>query len=100
MWYQKAGQLAAPGLNFNGILCYAESDDGIHWRKPDLGFAKQYGFDDSLRNAAGFDTYPTGPYKVTYDPFDLDDFAVLVPRPFRGHRTAPAYRRNRTLGRH
>ena len=72
MWYQKAGQLAAPGLNFNGILCYAESDDGIHWRKPDLGFAQQYGFDDSLRNAAGFDTYPTGPYKVTYDPFDPD----------------------------
>ena len=72
MWYQKSGALEVPGKNFNSILCYAESDDGIDWRKPDLGFAQQYGFDESIRNAAGFDVYPTLTCKTTYDPFDPD----------------------------
>lgn len=71
-WYQRAGTHAAPGLNLSSILCYAESDDGIHWKKPDLGFAKQYGFDTSLCNAVSFDVYPSCIYKVTYDPFDVD----------------------------
>ena len=72
MWYQKSGALEVPGKNFNSILCYAESDDGIDWRKPDLGYWQQYGFDDSIRNAAGFDVYPTVTGKTTCDPFDPD----------------------------
>lgn len=31
----------------HGFLCYAESDDGIHWRRPVLGLVE---FDDSTKN--------------------------------------------------
>lgn len=30
-----------------GVLCYAESDDGIHWRRPDLNLVS---FEGSMRN--------------------------------------------------
>ncbi len=72
MWYPVNGKQEIAGKNFNTFLCYAESTDGFSWRRPDLGFAKGYGFDSSLRNAVGFDHYPTVTYKVTLDPFDSD----------------------------
>lgn len=31
------------GRPYNRILCYAESEDGIHWRKPDLGIVEWKG---------------------------------------------------------
>lgn len=37
LWYQTMG---IPGNAMAGILCYAESDDGFHWRKPELGLVE------------------------------------------------------------
>ncbi len=40
-WYR-----ADPALqdsDFNSITCYAESDDGVHWTKPDLGLVEFQG---------------------------------------------------------
>ena len=72
MWYTVQGKQAIAGKNFNTFLCYAESDDGFVWRRPDLGYWKQLGFDASLRNAVKFDRYPTVTYKVTLDAFEPD----------------------------
>lgn len=72
MWYPVNGRQEIAGKNFNTFLCYMESEDGYRWRRPDLGFAHRYGFDQTLRNAVGFDRYPLVVYKVTYDPFDPD----------------------------
>ncbi len=66
MWYPVQGTREIAGKNFNTFLCYAESRDGIKWRRPELGF------DPALKNAVGFDRYPTVMYKVTCDPFDSD----------------------------
>jgi hypothetical protein len=72
MWYSVNGKQEIAGKNFNTFLCYAESKDGFSWRRPDLGFAKRYGFGPELRNAVGFDQYPLVMYRVTRDPFDPD----------------------------
>ena len=44
MWYYAChwgDQTAGPGVHLGGLVegptCYAESDDGVHWRKPHLG---------------------------------------------------------------
>jgi hypothetical protein len=66
MWYPVQGTRQIAGMNFNTFLCYAESKDGIGWRRPELGF------DPALKNAVGFDRYPTVTFKVTFDPFDSD----------------------------
>jgi hypothetical protein len=66
MWYPVNGTREIAGKNFNTFLCYAESGDGLVWRRPDLGF------DPVLKNAAGFDRYPTATSKVSLDPFDSD----------------------------
>lgn len=82
MWYASrcVSDLAksrrrCPGL-FNGnLVCYAESDDGLTWRRPDLCI---YPYDGSLQNNITFlnlhhpcvlkdpvDTSPTRRYKLT-----------------------------------
>jgi hypothetical protein len=38
MWYGTMG--ASCGLEGASYLCYAESDDGFHWRKPELGLVE------------------------------------------------------------
>lgn len=35
------------GLNLGGVICYAESEDGIHWEKPELGICE---FNGSKKN--------------------------------------------------
>lgn len=37
MWYYGCGLGAKPGEIREGPICYAESDDGLHWVKPNLG---------------------------------------------------------------
>ena len=38
--YRFSGEPAQALENHPWVLCYAESDDGIHWRKPDLGICE------------------------------------------------------------
>jgi len=50
MYYRGSGyQIVDGGLAFRHkqVVCYAESDDGIHWRKPNLGIVQ---FDGSTQN--------------------------------------------------
>ena len=72
LWYTVNGKQEIAGKNFNTFLCYAESKDGFVWKRPNLGFWKDYGFEPGLKNAVGFDSYPTVTYKVSRDPFDPD----------------------------
>ena len=37
VWYYSVSHGEAPGQLQQGPMCYAESDDGIHWTKPNLG---------------------------------------------------------------
>lgn len=37
MWYYAVSLRAKPADFMQGPVCYAESDDGIHWNKPNLG---------------------------------------------------------------
>ena len=37
MWYSAYPRFPSASKPFSRILCYAESDDGIRWRKPNLG---------------------------------------------------------------
>jgi hypothetical protein len=43
MWYNAEGD--SPGRNW--VICYAESDDGIHWKKPSLGLIEHNGSRDN-----------------------------------------------------
>ncbi len=45
--YYRGSTFRMPGRNDHETTCYAESDDGIHWRRPKLGF---YEFDGSKEN--------------------------------------------------
>ena len=48
MYYRAvAGNPSASGADWIMNTCYAESDNGIHWRRPDLGL---FGFDGSNQN--------------------------------------------------
>ena len=86
-WYSVFGKQEIGGKNFNSFLCYLESDDGFTWKRPDLGFAKHYGFDEKMKNCTGFDVYPTTVSKVTLDPFDSDPSRryKLVAQHIEGH---------------
>ena len=42
------------GSDIGDLLCYAESDDGLHWTKPDLGV---FAFDDSPNNNIVWDLH-------------------------------------------
>lgn len=46
LWYDACLLADEPG-RFNRQLCYAESGDGVHWEKPDLGIIR---FGDSKKN--------------------------------------------------
>ncbi len=43
MWYDVVDMEGDPIYGRYRFLCYAESDDGIHWTKPDLGLIELYG---------------------------------------------------------
>lgn len=45
--YRHGGTLAQSRPEHPWVLCYAESDDGIHWRRPELGLCE---FDGSTKN--------------------------------------------------
>ena len=48
MWYYSAGWVAKPGETIQeGPICYAESDDGIRWTKPNLGQVEYKGSRDN-----------------------------------------------------
>lgn len=47
MYYRGAHHDYAIGKVTHQVVCYAESDDGIHWRKPELGIVE---FDGSKKN--------------------------------------------------
>ena len=42
LYYRGSAHLM-PGVTNHEVICYAESDDGIHWRKPNLGICKYNG---------------------------------------------------------
>ncbi|MHB9130211.1 MAG: hypothetical protein ACYDBB_03855 [Armatimonadota bacterium] len=64
--------------DFDGRLCYAESDDGITWRKPELGLVEYEGstrnnliFDGKMAGGMGFHGHsvfidPTSPPEARY----------------------------------
>ena len=43
MWYSAYPKFPSGSQPFSRILCYAESDDGIRWRKPNLGLCEWEG---------------------------------------------------------
>ena len=45
--YRHSGEPAQALENHPWVLCYAESDDGIHWRKPNLGIFEFNGSKDN-----------------------------------------------------
>ena len=47
MYYRGAHASAGPNEFSDAVVCYAESGDGIHWTKPDLGLVE---FNGSKRN--------------------------------------------------
>ena len=82
MWYYGAGLGAEPGTVREGPICYAESEDGIEWVKPNLG---QVNYKGSCSNNAILlpeprtegvelikdeeDPDPTRRYKMVYESF-------------------------------
>lgn len=57
MWYQGAHwqfDPKDPKPNHPYHLCYAESDDGIHWTKPNLGLVEAHGSKDNNICLSGF----------------------------------------------
>jgi len=45
--YYRGATWPGVGVPYQFYLCYAESDDGINWRRPELGLVE---FDGSTRN--------------------------------------------------
>ena len=45
--YYRGSVYKLPGWKHSELICYAESDDGIHWRKPNLGICE---FDGATAN--------------------------------------------------
>lgn len=45
--YYRGGRESGADGNNNEVTCYAESEDGLHWKKPDLGI---YTIDESAAN--------------------------------------------------
>ncbi|MBM3466158.1 MAG: hypothetical protein FJX76_29065, partial [Armatimonadetes bacterium] len=46
-WDPARGGTLTWGPDYGGVLCYAESDDGLAWRKPKLGLYRWQGRDDT-----------------------------------------------------
>ncbi len=66
MWYN--GESDTPGRDW--VICYAESKDGIHWTKPELGLVKHQG---STKNNLLFPTeYGTNTPLVIKDESESD----------------------------
>ena len=42
MWYRADEGKTGDSTDENALVCYAESQDGIHWEKPNLGLVKAY----------------------------------------------------------
>ena len=42
MWYRADEGTTGDSTDENALVCYAESQDGIHWKKPDLGLVETY----------------------------------------------------------
>ncbi len=70
LWERVPGSRPLPGGNFSSTLCYAESEDGISFTSPNLGFSDKMGVDESLSSCVDFDLPPLGVSKVVYDAFD------------------------------
>jgi len=58
MWYQTRGAAKTDASEKKDLTCYAESDDGLRWRRPNLGLI-EYG---GSRNTNI--VMPTGPYRA------------------------------------
>jgi len=56
MWYSSIARLSRPDPKDPSFMCYAESDDGIHWVKPALGIVEyKHSMDNNIvfANAGG-----------------------------------------------
>ncbi|MBL9215334.1 MAG: hypothetical protein JNG83_07655 [Opitutaceae bacterium] len=65
MWYQALGSVSPESAG----IAYAESDDGVRWRKPDLGLVPYQGGDSNLVLALAEGHYGAS---VVFDPRDPD----------------------------
>ena len=70
MWYYSCGMGDDPGELTQGPICYAESDDGIHWVKPSMGQLEWRGTRDN--NALALPDYPQEGVFVILDEEDPD----------------------------
>jgi len=99
LWYQAYAGARAQQKTHRCVVCYAESDDGIHFTKPDLGL---YSFNDIkdtnivlIANGGYSDRYANS---VVFDPRDKDasrrykmaytDFAVDEGKEYPGLNVA------------
>jgi hypothetical protein len=89
MWYYPVAHGDGPGDLTQGPVCYAESHDGVHWVKPNLG---QVEFRGSRANNAirlpdakiegvevlrdETDPDPKQRYKMVYNPHDGNDWTI------------------------
>ena len=77
MWYSPQHYFTAEnGLTYRGATCYAESKDGIHWTKPNLGIFK-YG-DDKNNNICLPQGTIEGLFYHPDDPDEMQRYKALV----------------------
>jgi len=63
MYYRGAHHDYSVGKVSHQVVCYAESDDGVHWRKPELGIVE---FNESKKNSIiwnGVGSHNFAPFK-------------------------------------
>ena len=88
LWYQAYAGVRAKDKRFRCVVCYAESNDGIHFTKPNLGLfpfndvrdtnivlIANGGYSDRYANAVVFDPLDKDParrYKMAYTDFAVD----------------------------
>ncbi len=88
LWYQAYAGVRAKDKRFRCVVCYAESNDGIRFTKPDLGLfpfndvkntnivlIANAGHSDRYANAVVFDPLDKNPdrrYKMAYTDFAMD----------------------------
>ncbi len=89
LWYQGYAGGRAQQKTHRCVVCYAESDDGVHFRKPNLGLFSfndiketnivliaNGGYSDRYGNAVVFDPRDKDPsrrYKMAYTDFAIDE---------------------------
>ena len=89
LWYQAYAGIRANDKRFRCVVCYAESNDGIHFTKPNLGLfpfndvkdtnivlIANGGHSDRYANAVVFDPLEKDParrYKMGYSDFAVDE---------------------------